>query len=1110
MPDIVISRHKFCSISFDILFMNSVPNPGQLGTRKAALMTKQKDAYVAPPGIFLLILACFFLSGLSGLIYEILWTRMIVKIIGSAPFAVSTILSIFMGGLGVGAYLAGRIIDRIEQDLALVKLYGLLELLIGAYCLLIPPLLTALLALQTMLYNGLYEQLVVYHLITFVLCAAIFGLPVVSMGATLPILCRFYVRNLGHLGGHIGRLCGLNTIGAALGSLVCGFWLIDLWGVTGSLAAAVAVNLVIGLACLIAGHKARLIVSNKVPGMSAVDIKTEEVQKFKPVSAGSFERKASLVIFGISGFCAMAAQVIWTRLLGLMVGPTTYSFTIVLVTFITGLALGSMIFGYLADKVKNSFHWLLATQIAAALLVLGVSQLMGGSQLFFAKLIFSFKDQFAVQHILKAAFIFGFMIWPTLCFGACFPLVGKICTRSVTDLGRSIGLAYMINAFGALLGPVMAGFVLIPLVGKATALSLVVGLQLIACLWTAAVLPAKKKQLTSRFWLPATAALMGLVVCFYYPTLPHHQLSVGKYHRFNKIQTELTRRGWLESLMRGKRILTRFENDELVYCGEGIGGFTTVTRSADALGKLEYCLTNSGKPEASTQGDMGTQTIAAHFPMLFQKDPRSVMVIGLASGVTAGEVLYYPVEKLDVLEINAEVAAASDYFRLWNNNVLSDPRTQLIIQDARAHLQLTDRRYDVIISEPSNPWMAGLAALFTRDFFALAKERLTDEGVFVQWMHAYQMDWESFALAGRTFAEVFPNSLLLVTGPSGRGSDYLLVGIKGQKRLNLKYATPKQVYARKSNNVDIRDPRLFFRMILSQNLPHLFGQGEIHTDNRPRLEFSAPRLMFNDEPQIRISRQIHSQRWSNLAPETLQVIRQVVGDTDSQIDYAALALSLYSPFDGMIDTARASASQVNRFYGLVEKFCTENEVDFSIFSDNILQQRCLAIQIDVIAPKVDRLPDRLLSYSYLGTLYSLTGQHTLARNYYTKALKLGPLAAPMHNNLGIALIVEGRMDEAIHHFSEAIRTDAGYEEAYVNLGHTHFRLGRFDEAISHYNDALRLNPRRAKTHYRLGLALAERNRPDDAARHFDQALRLDPNLPGARYHKKIARRRARN
>jgi spermidine synthase len=1057
------------------------------------IMAKKKEILDKPSsGIFLLVLACFLLSGFSGLTYEILWTRMMVKIIGSAPFAVSIILSIFMGGLGLGSYLAGRIVDRFRQPLALVKLYGLLELLIAVYALLIPLLPSAFQPFQTLLYNGLYDRFLLYHLATFMISAVILGLPVICMGATLPILCRFYVANLTQLGTHTGRLYGLNTIGAALGSLSCGFWLISLWGVSGTLAVAVAINFMIGLACLALGRKARLTLAPKVTEPAGHKKAKRKKQMIDREPSGTFERKAALVIFGISGFCAMASEVIWTRLLGLIVGPTAYSFTIVLVTFITGLALGSLLFGYLADRVKNAFRLLLLTQIAAALLVLGVSQLLGSSQLFFAKLIFTFKDQFALQSLLKAALLFGFMILPTLCFGACFPLVGKITTRSVDQVGRSIGRAYMVNTAGALLGPICAGFVLIPLAGKESGLSLVVGLQLLTCLLVAGVLLVKGQQRPLRFGGLAAPVMAGLVLCFYYPAFNHLQLATGKYQRFETIRSELTGSGWLESLWQGPQILARSEKQELVFYGDGIGGFTTVTRSADAMGNIKYSLANSGKPDASSRGDMATQTLLAHFPMLFQKDPQTVMVIGLASGVTAGEVLWYPVEQLDVLEINDRVVAASEFFSPWNNQVLTDPRTRLILQDARAHLQLTARNYDVIISEPSNPWMAGLAALFTRDFFSLAKDRLTDEGVFVQWMHAYQMDWETFALVGRTFAGVFPNSLLLVTKPSGGGNDYLLVGFKSPGRLNPAYADRKLSFARRSKNVDLKDPRLLYRMILSQNLPQLFGPGLVHTDDRPRLEFTAPKLMYSSGMQIKIYQKIHSQRWPSLARDTIEVIRQVAEDTDSQIDFAAYALSLYSPFNGMLDSARATAGQKKRFFDLMENYCAENELDFSIFTDSELEQRCLTVQIDVIAKNMDRLPDRQLSYGYLGTLYSLKGQYSESRHYYEKASAPGPLAAQMHNNLGVALVAQERVDEAIHHFSEAVRLDPDYSRSHFNLGYVRSGQNRLDEAIGHYTAALGINPDQAETHYRLGLALAGQNRLDEAINRFSEAVRLDP------------------
>ena len=1049
------------------------------------------------PGVFLMILACFFLSGFSGLIYEILWTRMMVEIIGSAPFAVSIILSIFMGGLGLGSYVAGRIIDRIEQPLALVKLYGLLELLIGAYALLIPLLLIAFKPLQIVLYNALYDQFIVYNLLTLVVSAIILGPPVICMGATLPILCRFYVANLSHLGTHTGRLYGLNTVGAALGSLVCGFWLISLLGVSGTLVFAVAVNFMIGLGCLALSHKAGLRLADRVAETTVSEHEAQKELKDEPEPIGSFERTAALVIFAVSGFCAMATEVIWTRLLGLIVGPTTYSFTIVLVTFISGLALGSLIFGYLADRVRNCFRLLLLTQIAAALLVLGVSQVLGGSQLFFAKLIFAYQDQFALLSFLKASLLFGFMILPTLCFGACFPLVGKIYTRSVSQVGRSIGFAYMLNTVGALLGPVVAGFLLIPLAGKELGLTLVVVLQLVTCLLMAGLLLRKNGQSPAQFGGLAAPVLVGLVLCLYFPAWNHGQLASGKYHRFEIIQTQLTGSGWLESLFHGSEILGRTDAGELVYYGDGIGGFTTVVKSANALGEIKFTLANSGKPDASSRGDMATQTLLAHFPMLFQKDPKAVMVIGLASGVTAGEVLWYPVEKLEVLEINDQVVAASNFFGPWNNNVLSDPRTHLIIQDARAHLQLTEQSYDVIISEPSNPWMAGLAALFSRDFFSLAKNRLTDGGVFVQLMHAYQMDWETFALVGRTFAEVFPNSLLIATTPSGDGNDYLLAGFKGQDPLNLEYADQKQAFVQKSTNVDLEDPRLLYRMILSQNLPVIFGPGEIHTDNRPRLEFTAPKLMYLDGLRTQISERFHSQSWPSLPTETVEVTRQVVENADSQIDFAAYALSVHSPFRGMMNPAQATVGQRDRLVDMVINYCAQNEVEHSIFEDTELEQRCRAIQIDIIEKKMDRLPDRLLSYSYLGTLYNLNGRPSDASDSFEKALQIDPLSVAIHNNLGIVLVEQGRVDEAVHHFSEAMRIDPEHSRSRLNLGNILAQQGRLDEAIGHYKAALQIDPNQARAQYRLGRALAGRNRLEEAITRFSEAVRLDPSLEEA-------------
>jgi spermidine synthase len=660
----------------------------------------------------------------------------------------------------------------------------------------------------------------------------------------------------------------------------------------------------------------------------------------------------------------------------------------------------------------------------------------------------------------------------------------------------------MLNTLGSLSGPFAAGFLLIPLAGKELGLGMVVGLQLITSLVIAGIMLKERKESIARFGLLAVPALAGLVLCFYYPAWNHRQLSTGKYHRFEEISAGIASTGWLESLFQGPKILSRSEKSELVYYGDGIGGFTTVVKYTDAFGNFKYTLANSGKPDASSREDMDTQTLLAHFPMLFHKNPKTVMVIGLASGITAGEVLSYPVENLDILEINDQVVAASNIFIPWNSKVLSAPKTNLIIQDGRAHLQLTRRNYDVIISEPSNPWMAGLAALFTHDFFSLTKDRLNDDGVFVQWMHSYQMDWKTFALVGRTFAGVFPNSLLVHADPSGRGGDYLLVGFKGKERLSLEYAERKIAHVGKSRNVTLKDPRLLYRLIVSEDPGSLFGRGVINTDNRPWLEFSAPRLMYSRDRQI--SKKVQANRRIGLSTEARNIIQQIKASVDSRTDFAAYALSLFAPFRDMVDLSKATSLQKKRFFKLMESYCSNNELEYSIFKSNELKQHCLSIQIDVIENKIDLLPDRFASLAYLGSLYHLKGKTSRAIKYYQEVLRRDPYSAVTHSNLGIALAKQGRFDEANSHFSEALRIDPHAAVTHNNMAFALTNQGMLDKAISHFSEALRIDPGYTKAHYNMGVALAKQGRLDDAISHFSEALRINPEYTEAHHNMAIA------
>lgn len=1060
-------------------------------------MTMKTNAAAPVPAnrLATLILACFFLSGMTALVYEIIWMRMIARVVGGAPFAISTILVVFMGGMGLGSFIAGRKADQIPE-MRLVRIYGLLELTIGIYAFCVPVILMVLKPLYGVLYNALFTHTLMYNLTIFAGALVLLCLPAVCMGATLPILCKFYVSRLSHVGSHTGLLYGLNTVGAALGSLICGFWLIDLLGVWGTMLAAVAFNCTIGIVC-IRLSAAREAQTAKKHGKKAAGKPTVHLEEPAGIADHPHIRYGALAIFFVSGFCAMAYEVLWTKLLGLVVGPTTYSFTIVLVTFIVGLALGNLIFGRLADRTANPAGLLVATQIAAALVVLAVSQLLGNSQLFYAKLIYVFKAHFALLSLFKALTLFIFMILPTFFLGATFPLVARIYTRSTADVGRSIGNAYAVNTIGAVLGSFCAGFVLVPLMGKENGLRLVMALQLATAFIVGAVVVSRQKMPRPLWAGPAIVALAGLVLCTVYPSWNRLILATGKYHRFDEhavVDEMILDTGWLEALFKGSDILTTAERGTLVFYGDGIGGFTTVLKYPGPFGIGELSMANSGKMDASSRGDMKTQTLLAHFPMLFAKSPENVMVLGLASGVTAGETLHYPIQRLDVVDINDRVFEAAALFKPWNNDVLNNPKTRLILQDGMAHLSLTRERYDVIISEPSNPWMAGMASLFTRNFFTSAKDKLTDDGIYVQWFHCYQMDWSTFALIGRTFAEVFPDSMLVSCEPGGLSRDFLFVGFKSSGGLDWEAARKNLQYIQHSANINLADPALFYRLLVSQDLKLLFGEGPVNTEDRPRLEYAAPKLMYQGEAaQETLLKNVVGRSW--LAEKTLKEKERITQSVDAQIDFAAFALSIFSPFPDMVDLSRADEAQRQRYTGLLASYVRTNPFDFSMIHDADLASHLLDTQIAALENKLPAMQgNKNETYTYLAALYSDKQMPEKVIEMYRKALEEDPEDANTHNNLGFMLSEMGRFDEAVDHFKAALRIRPKLIMAMGNLAYTYTVQGKLDEALKMYEATLRIRPKLMESHYKMGYLLYTQGRHWDAIEHLEKAVAIEPNL----------------
>lgn len=1020
------------------------------------------------------------MSGTAGLVYEVLWVRMIGRIMGGSALTVSAVLTVFMAGLALGSVLFGRRVDGVRQRRSLIRLYGFLEIGIGAYALLLPRLIEGLLPLYRWIYNHEHLASMVYPAATFAGCALLLIVPTTLMGGTLPLLCRYYVSRPEHLGSRTGALYGLNTLGAAFGTLACGFVLIPVYGVSNTLFMTASVNITAGLACLLA--------SGLEKGLNTVPAFTGPVDTKKTGQNIGFHRVTlALVLFGVSGFCAMAHQVFWTRLIGLLIGPTHYSFTLVVATFIIGLAAGSVLFGWVADRTRRPLLVLALTQSAAAVSALLVSQMLGNTTLLFAKLIDRFQHDFALLLPAQSLVLFTFMLLPTLFLGAAFPLVNRIVTRSGTVLGKTIGTGYAVNTLGAIAGSFTAGFVLVPGLGMAKSMSLVFVIQFTA----AAFILCTRLLPPTRLRRPAVIACCsaGIFMAVMLPSWNGDHLSRGWYRDFASIRPLLARTSWFEALFNGAALLQKQrEGVDVVFKGEGAGGFTTVEKEITSVGTVEYAMFNSGKADASSHGDRSTQTLSAHLPMLFHPNAERVMVLGLASGMTPGEVLHYPVRHLDVVELNRQVVkACGQFFSPWNNRCLSDPRTRVIVQDGRNHLTLTDRHYDVIISEPSNPWMAGLSDLYTREFFQCVRTRLTEQGIFAQWIQSYELDWDTFALLGRTFVTVFPQGALIKIGPV----DYLMMARADNQPLSWSNVFANHSHALRSVQADFSNVRCLARLVVTEDLKALFGPGDIHTDTRPHLEYTAPKHLNGGT--LCIEEQAAPVRRLSAATKS---IMDSLDHNEARLDLLAFAASLNAPLFNTLDYESLNDKEKQRYLAVTCDYCQRETLPgYGIFDDPEPRSACADIQARRIIAQIERAGERAMDRYNLALSRLASGKKREALDELIRALKLDEHHTDARIALGLLYAESGRLRDAESCFQRVIDALPTHHGVHGYLGMVQARLGLTEKALTSLNKALELFPADAAVLNERAELWLHMGRVDEAGRDIERALAVNPNDP---------------
>jgi spermidine synthase len=647
------------------------------------------------------------------------------------------------------------------------------------------------------------------------------------MGATLPILGRYYSRRDDRLGLTVGSLYAVNTLGGILGTFLSAFFLIPALGVRNTTFAAAILNLLIGGIVIFA-------VRTKEAGGQDQRHLPSDVSP-PPLPGDRLAPRSLLVMFAfaLSGFASMIYEVAWSRVLGLILDSSTYAFAIMLTTFLAGIALGSFLMSWVADRMTRPLWGFVLIEAA-----IGASAFLG--LFLFAELPYLFVVLYrsfprSLNFIFFSKFLLAgaVMFLPTLFIGALFPLVVRLYTRSLSRVGQSIGDVYSLNTLGCILGSFCGGFFFVPFLGIQKSILLAVALNFSLAFLLLIPLPFRRTRL--KLSVMAALGLFFVALFLNVPRWNPSLMSSGVY-MYVRFVLDLDRR----------QLLNRYTNDAdpLLFYREGYSSTVSVHRSKSSE---NIYLKVNGKVEASTVGDMPTQVLLGQIPMLLSGSCEDVLVIGLGSGITVGSVSTHPARRITVAELEPAVVEASRLFARENFDVLKDPRVQVVTYDARNYLLVTPAKYDVIISEPSNPWMAGVSNLFTREFFLLGSRRLKPAGIFCQWLQLYKISPENLKSILATFHQVYPNLLVFEV----ENYDLIILGSFEPIRIDpekLRRRIAESGVREDLGRVQIRSPgELLAHFLLgTREIPALTRKAPFNTDDNALLEFSAPKTLYSE------------------------------------------------------------------------------------------------------------------------------------------------------------------------------------------------------------------------------------------------------------------------
>jgi predicted membrane-bound spermidine synthase len=985
------------------------------------------------------LLAIFFASGTSGLIYQVVWVRQFGHVFGNTVYSASMVVAIFLLGLGAGSYLLGAMADRRYQRSpdGLVRLYGVLELLIAGLGLLVSLVLPHLGAVVALLSGyesgpGGWQMLSLGSYLSRGAVAAILLGPItLLMGGTLTVLVRGVIGgDLRSAGWRVALLYGANTLGAATGAFLTDFALVPRTGVFVTQLVAVALNL--GAA----GGAFWLARVAETPGpkiRTRPSLHTRPTPRLGTTAAGQDEpANASGVVswtaiaLALSGFAALGIEIVWLRHLGVLLGGFRAVFSLLMTVMLVALGVGALLGGWLDRRFRQPLRTLMIVEAlfvvttlfgltsvnAESLAVLGsaIAATMGGLTPLSRTLT---ETWFNLLPIIAEVAL------PSLVIGLTFPLANAVVQNVEASVGRRAGVLYAANTFGAVSGSIVAGYLLLPRIGMQASAAALTAVAALAIVPLYLAQDRSRRQRHMVFAGAAIASTGALAIWFALPA---------------------------DYLIR-RAIGPRDASERLLTLSEGAAEILAVV---ERPGRGRGLLTNGHAMSSTAFLDQRYMRALAHIPLLSIEQPERVLVIGFGVGNTAhAATLHTSVKRVDIADLSTNILEHAGYFRDANRDVLSSPKSAVFVNDGRQHLQMmAPESYDLITLEPPPIAHAGVSALYSREFYQLARSRLTPGGYVSQWLPAYQVPEESSLAMVRAFLDVFPQSVLL----SGAQAELLLVGTRA-----------------------------------------------------PRVELDPVRVetRLEQEPMVR----------DDLARVDLDSVQEIVG---TFVGAAATLARATSNSPAVTDDWPLQEYGV--LSGLSAGLTGVPSSLFGVADVAVWCPRCVDEAGRQTAPNLD-LYLAFLQQAYAAPVASATaltsaskGERRLLGSRYLGAVV--PDSAEVHNLVGIALMRDGRVDDAVREFRDALGRDSRSTNARANLGQIRYDQAaallegrRFSDAATILREVVALTPDSSEAHNDLGVALASMGQVEEAAAHFQRAVDLDPDFAEARQNLEAARRR---